>query len=161
MTAPRRLFPGDPCLRDVLDLIQRSFAFMEGRIDPPSSMHRLSLAALQEQCRHGEIWAIGTPPAACVFLTSRPDCLYLGKLVVDAPHRGTGLARALVELTADRALALGLPVLRLQARIELTENHAAFARMGFRKTGETAHPGFARPTSVTMEKPVPGIGAQD
>ncbi|KIC32158.1 GNAT family acetyltransferase [Leisingera sp. ANG-M7] len=161
MTAPRRLFPGDPCLRDVLDLIRRSFAFMEGRIDPPSSMHRLSLAALQEQCRHGEIWAIGTPPAACVFLTPHPDCLYLGKLAVDGNHRGTGLARALVKLAATRAAALGLQVLRLQARIELTENHTAFARMGFRKTGETAHTGFAKPTSVTMERAVPGSRAQN
>ncbi|UWQ77983.1 GNAT family N-acetyltransferase [Leisingera sp. S132] len=161
MTAPRRLSPDDPCLQDVLDLIQRSFAFMEGRIDPPSSMHRLSLAALQDQCRNGEIWVIGTPPAACMFLTPRPDCLYLGKLAADAPHRGTGLARALVELAAARARALGLPVLRLQSRIELTENHAAFARMGFRKTGETAHPGFARPTSVTMERAVPDSRAQD
>ncbi|OBY26633.1 GNAT family N-acetyltransferase [Leisingera sp. JC1] len=160
MTAPRRLEPGDPCLRDVLDLIQRSFAFMEGRIDPPSSMHRLTLAALQEQCRRGEVWAIGTPPAACVFLTPRPDCLYLGKLAVDGNHRGTGLARALVKLAAARAKALSLPVLRLQTRVELTENHAAFARMGFRKTGETAHPGFTRPTSVTMEKEVQGGRAE-
>lgn len=160
MTAPRRLEPGDPCLRDVLELIQRSFAYMEGRIDPPSSMHRLTLAALQKQCRRGEIWAIGTPPAACVFLTPRPDCLYLGKLAVDASHRGSGLARTLVNLAVSRAAAFGLPVLRLQTRIELTENHAAFACMGFRKTGETAHPGFSRPTSVTMEKDVPSVRAQ-
>ncbi|WP_052269573.1 GNAT family N-acetyltransferase [Leisingera sp. ANG-M6] len=160
MTAPWRLSPDDPSLRDVLDLIQRSFAFMEGRIDPPSSMHRLSLAALQDQCRDGEIWGIGTPPAACIFLTPRPDCLYLGKLAVDETHRGTGLARTLVELAATRAAALGLPVLRLQTRVELTKNHAAFARMGFRKTGETAHPGFDRPTSVTMEKSVPAHPAR-
>ncbi|MEW2914776.1 GNAT family N-acetyltransferase [Leisingera sp. JC11] len=160
MTAPRRLAPDDPSLVDVLDLIRRSFACMEGRIDPPSSMHLLTLAALQDQCRSGEIWATGTPPSACVFLTPRPDCLYLGKLAVEEAQRGTGLARALVALAAARASALGLPVLRLQTRVELTENHAAFARMGFRKTGETAHPGFDRPTSVTMEKPVPGSPAR-
>ncbi len=157
MTALRRLCAGDPGLEDVLELIRRSFAAMEGRIDPPSSMHRLTLAALQVQCRKGEIWVAGTPPAACIFLTPRPDCLYLGKLAVDEAQRGSGLARALVELAATRARALDLPVLRLQTRVELTENHAAFARMGFCKTGETAHPGFDRPTSVTMEKPLPPL----
>lgn len=157
MTALRRLCAGDPGLEDVLELIRRSFAAMEGRIDPPSSMHRLTLAALQDQCRKGEIWVAGTPPAACVFLTPRPDCLYLGKLAVDEAQRGSGLARALVELAATRARALDLPVLRLQTRVELTENHAAFASMGFCKTGETAHPGFDRPTSVTMEKPLPPL----
>ena len=44
--------------------------------------------------------------------------------------------------------------LLLETRIELTGNHAAFARMGFEKVGEKAHPGFARPTSITMEKPL-------
>lgn len=157
MTALRRLCAGDPGLEDVLELIRRSFAAMEGRIDPPSSMHSLTLAALQDQCRKGEIWVAGTPPAACVFLTPRPDCLYLGKLAVDKTQRGSGLARALVELAATRARALDLPVLRLQTRVELTENHAAFARMGFCKTRETAHSGFDRSTSVTMEKPLPPL----
>ena len=34
---------------------------------------------------------------------------------------------------------------------ELIENHATFAALGFRKTGETAHAGYSRPTSITME----------
>lgn len=42
--------------------------------------------------------------------------------------------------------------LRLETRVELTENHAAFGRMGFVKVSETAHAGFDRPTSITMEK---------
>ncbi|RUY90914.1 GNAT family N-acetyltransferase, partial [Mesorhizobium sp. M7A.F.Ca.CA.003.01.2.1] len=39
--------------------------------------------------------------------------------------------------------------------IELTANHAAFARLGFRETGRTAHDGYARPTSITMRKALP------
>ena len=101
MNAPRRLLADDPCLPEVLQLIRRSFAYMEGRIDPPSSMHRLTVAALQEQCRAGEIWAIGTPPLACIFLTPKEDCLHLGKLAVDRPQRRSGLgiplARQLIE----------------------------------------------------------------
>jgi hypothetical protein len=52
------------------------------------------------------------------------------------------------------AKILGLAALELESRIELTENHQAFAALGFTKTGETAHPGYNRATSITMRKPV-------
>ena len=139
MNSPRRLSPGDPALPQVLALIRESFGYMDGRISPPSSMHRLTAAAI---ARAGEVWVLGAPPRACVFLTPKPGRLYLGKLAVNSQYRGKGLARQLVEHAAARARDLGLPVLELQTRIELTGNHAAFARMGFVKTGETAHPGL-------------------
>lgn len=152
---PKRHRPGDPALAQVLDLIRRSFAGMEGRIDPPSSMHALDLAALDRQCRGGELWSIGAPVLACVFLTPQNDALYVGKLAVAEPARGQGLARALLDLAEERAQSLGLPRLRLQTRIELTENHATFAALGFRQTGQTSHPGYDRPTSLIFERPVP------
>jgi hypothetical protein len=46
----------------------------------------------------------------------------------------------------------GKDAIELQTRIELTANHAAFARLGFRETERTAHPGYDRPTSITMRK---------
>lgn len=152
--APRRLSPNAQELPAVLELIRDSFAYMEGRIDPPSSMQRLTLDAVAEQCRSGEVWVIGTPPVACVFLTPKEDALYLGKLAVADSRRGSGLARQLVETAATRARALGLSALELQVRVELTENQSAFARMGFAITARTAHAGFDRPTSVTMRRPL-------
>jgi len=89
---------------------------------------------------------------AVVFLTVKPGRLYLGKLAVDASMRGQGLARRLVAQAETRARILGLPVVELETRVELVENHATFARLGFAKTGETAHPGYDRPTSITMQK---------
>ena len=68
---------------------------MHGRIDPPSSMHALTLAAVQDQEGTGEVWTIGSPPLAAVFLTPKPKSPYLGKLAVAADHRGRGLARVL------------------------------------------------------------------
>ncbi|MFN7434077.1 MAG: N-acetyltransferase, partial [Betaproteobacteria bacterium] len=47
----------------------------------------------------------------------------------------------------------GRTALELQTRIELTENHATFAALGFAKVAETAHPGYARPTSITLRRP--------
>lgn len=137
----------------ILDLLQGAFAYMDGRIDPPSSLAMLDAAALTRQAQTGEIWIIGAP-VACLFLTPRPRALYLGKLAVDHRHRGKGLARRLIDLAEERARALGLPALELQTRVELVENQAAFQAMGFVETGRTAHPGFDRPTSITYRRPV-------
>lgn len=152
---PWRFGPGDDPA-PILALIRAGFADMEGRIDPPSSMHRLTDDAILRQAETGEVWAIGpaSAPLACVFLTAEPPALYLGKLTVAAPARGRGLARALVDLAAARARAMGLAVLTLQARVELVENHATFRALGFTETGATAHPGYARPTSLTFTKPL-------
>jgi ribosomal protein S18 acetylase RimI-like enzyme len=139
----------------LLGLIQAEFAFMDDRIDPPSSMHSLTPDIIAEQARTGEVWVIGRPPVACVFLTSKPQALYVGKLAVTASHRRRGLARRLIILAETRARALGLPALELQTRIELTENQATFRALGFVEVARTAHPGFDRPTSITYRRPVP------
>ena len=152
-SAPHRIAPGDPALFAVLGLIRRAFAEMEGRIDPPSSMHRLTVADLSAPTC--EVWVIGAPPAACVLLTPRADTLYLGKLAVAPAHRRRRLARRLVDMACDRARALGLASVTLQVRVELEGNQRAFARMGFAEVGRTAHPGFDRPTSITLARPVP------
>ncbi len=152
---PRRVAAPYDWMRLLL-LLREAFAYMDGRIDPPSSVHRLSAGDIARQAGQGEIWVLEEAglPVACIFLTPYPDRLYLGKLAVAQGYRGRGAARLLVETAYDRARALGLPCLELQTRVELTGNHAAFAAMGFAKTGETAHEGFDRPTSVTMRRPV-------
>lgn len=138
----------------LLQLIRGAFAGMEGRIDPPSSMHRLTPESIAEQARLHEVWAIGTPPVACVFLTPRPQALYIGKLAVAADQRRKGLAATLIALAETRARSLGLPVLELETRVELTENHATFRALGFTEVGRSAHPGFDRPTSITFRREV-------
>jgi len=148
----RRLSPDDPALGEVLTLIQSAFAYMDGRIDPPSSMHRLTLADLRQSAATGEVWAIGAPLQACVVLSPKADRLYLGKLAVAANAQGLGLARVLVDRAARSAAARRLPVVELQVRVELTENIRTFERLGFVEVGRTAHAGYSRPTSVTMHK---------
>jgi GNAT superfamily N-acetyltransferase len=133
------------CLR----LIRANFAYMDGRIDPPTSMHRLTA---EDLATAWEVWGIGAPPEACVVLTPKSDALYLGKFAMAQAARGTGHARRLVALAESRAKALGRAALELETRIELTEVHAAFPAMGFEITGRTAHPGFERPISLTMRK---------
>jgi ribosomal protein S18 acetylase RimI-like enzyme len=153
---PRRAT--DPALwPPMLALLWQAFAFMEGRIDPPSSLRDLSPEVLSAQARAGEIWIIDGADggiAACIVLTPKPEALYLGKLAVAAAYRGQGLARRLIDLAATRAREMGLPVLELQTRVELVENQAAFRAMGFVEVGRTAHPGYDRPTSITYRRAV-------
>lgn len=155
MREPERAGP-DADFDAILALIQRSFAFMEGRIDPPSSMHRLTPESVARHAAEQEIWLIreNGDLIACMFLTAHPDRLYLGKLAVDAAQRGKGHAKTLVDLAEARAAALGLAAVELQVRIELVENQRFFEAMGFAKTAETAHPGYDRPTSITMRRTV-------
>ena len=139
---------------ELLALILRAFAYMEGVIDPPSSACGLTVGGLREKCA-SEIALIATDGGrlvGCVFLAEKDDHFYLGKLAVAPEQQGRGIGGMLVARAEEMAIAAGKPLLELQARIELAANHAAFARLGFVETARTAHPGFDRPTSITMRK---------
>jgi ribosomal protein S18 acetylase RimI-like enzyme len=151
----RQLAP-DTEVSGVLALVADAFAHMDGRIDPPSSVHDLTADMLARSARDGEVWAIceGDLPVACVVLTLKDGALYLGKLAVRQDRRGRGLARRLVDQACRSARQRGLHWVELQTRVELTENQAAFAALGFIETARTAHPGYLRPTSITYRKRV-------
>ena len=155
LRAERQMQP-DEDFAPVLALIQSSFAFMDGRIAPPSSAHRLTVADLARSAATGEVWVIEDPGLilACTVLTPRPDHLYLGKLAVDPSVRRQGLATQLVRRGLRQSRARGLAEVRLETRVELTENHQAFRAMGFAEVARTAHPGFDRPTSITFSRRV-------
>lgn len=140
----------------VLSLIRAEFAYMDGVIDPPSSMHRLIATDLARLAIEGEVWVVGSPPVACAIFTVKEDALYIGKLAVAAGHRGRGHARALMNAAQARATAQGLRWLELQTRVELTANHATFRQLGFAEVARSAHPGFDRPTTLTFRRAVAG-----
>ncbi|WP_226782086.1 GNAT family N-acetyltransferase [Oceaniglobus trochenteri] len=151
---PRRMAPDDPALDATLALVQAAFAPMQGRIDPPSSIQDLTRARLSAHAAEGALWVIGTPPLGALIASPQQDALYLGKIAVAPAARRSGLARQLIEAMVRHARDNGFSRLRLQTRVELVENHATFAALGFVETARTTHPGFARPTSITMERPV-------
>ena len=156
----RRLRPGDAALGEALALVRAAFAYMDGVVDPPSSVHLLTAEAMARAATEGEVWAIGDPVEATVTLTPKGSALYLGKLAVAEEARGRGLVHELMRMAERRARALGCSRLELQTRIELADNRRAFARLGFVEVAQTAHPGYDRPTSVTMQRAVEGIGAE-
>ncbi|WP_416896992.1 MAG: GNAT family N-acetyltransferase [Minwuia sp.] len=141
---------------EVHGLLMTSFAYMQGRIDPPSSMNRLTLSGLiaKSEVETALLAWRGEDLVGCAFCDARADCLYVGKVAVSDSARGAGIARALMTHAEDLARDRGLPFLELQTRVELVENHETFRRLGFVKTGEDAHEGYDRPTSIRMRKPV-------
>ena len=138
----------------LLALITHAFAGMEGRIDPPSSILALDVDDLRAKAQAEDFFVIrqGGRPIACLFGLPRGAEYYVGKLAVAQDHRRAGLARALIDAAGARARSLGLGALCLQSRVELVENHATFARLGFVQTGTSTHPGFARPTSIWFRR---------
>ncbi|PWK68364.1 GNAT family N-acetyltransferase [Aminobacter sp. AP02] len=139
---------------ELLDLIMRSFAYMDGVIDPPSSAHRLTPANLRDKASD-EVCFIAMMDrrlVGCIFLAERAELFYVGKLAVDDGVRGAGIGRALMLAAERHAIDQGKPVLELQTRIELAANHATFAKLGFVESERTAHEGFDRPTSITFRK---------
>ncbi len=142
--------------RSLLALLQSSFAYMDGRIDPPSSLNRMTEDDLRAKARkerllvaheHGQL-------VGCAYAEVRSGCVYVGKIAVASHARGRGVARKLLAAAESIARIAGRHVLELQTRSELIENHQAFGSLGFEKVAETAHPGYARPTSITMQRAV-------
>lgn len=154
LAAPRAAPEGFSDWPELLALIRGSFAYMDGRIDPPSSAHLLTPASLRDRAAAEHLYIAGPPLLGCAFFAEQPDALYIGKLAIAPDAQGAGLGRAFLAEAESLARRRGLPRLRLETRVELTRNHAAFARLGFIKTAEKAHPGFDRPTSITLEKPL-------
>ena len=152
--SPRSLSTDDPALAECLALIRTAFAYMDGVVDPPSTVHLMTPETLAETATRAEVWAIGAPVVACAILTPMLPVLYLGKLAVAETERGRGHARALIDLAQARARALGLAAVELGTRVELTANQRAFAAMGFTEVAREAHPGFDRPTAIVYRRTV-------
>jgi phosphinothricin acetyltransferase len=151
--AVRRLEASDTAaLAQVLGLIQTSFAYMTGRIDPPSSMHQLTVSALAQMAKDSSVLALGDPVAACLVAKPLPHALYLGKIAIASDLRGRGVLRALLGRSEELARSLSLSRLELQVRIELVENQKIFGICGFVETARNAHPGYDRATEITMQK---------
>lgn len=141
----------------LLELLHSAYAYMESRIDPPSSLLRMDAKQFQEKARQ-EVLILALQDqrlVGCAFAALRKDCVYVGKLAVDASVRGRGVARKIMRAAEAVARGNAKQFLELETRVELIENHNTFAALGFSKIAETAHPGFERPTSITMRKSVP------
>lgn len=141
---------------DLLVLLRESFSYMDGRIDPPSSLNAMTEADLREKAKREALIVAyhAGRLVGCAYADTRAECVYVGKVAVAAHARGRGIAWRLLAVAEALARASGRTAIELQTRVELIENHQTFAALGFTKSGETAHKGYSRPTSITMRRSV-------
>ena len=138
----------------LLKLLHDAFAYMDNRIDPPSSLHGLDLHGIESKAKQ-ENFLIARQKdklAGCAFFKSSNNSMYIGKVAVSNQYRQQGLAKKMFTLIEQKAVAENLEYPELETRVELIENHLTFASLGFVKVGESAHAGYDRPTSITMRK---------
>jgi ribosomal protein S18 acetylase RimI-like enzyme len=147
----------------VAALIPAAFAAHPEVTDPQPSALRVTEAdvAANLLAGGGTVAMVANALAGSALWTEQDGGLYLGRLAVAPACRHRGVARALVAAAEAAARSAGLPVMRLSTRLVLLDNRRLFATCGFVETTREAHPGYAEPTFVNMEKRlswVPGPG---
>jgi GNAT superfamily N-acetyltransferase len=142
-------------------LITAAYAYMESRIDPPSSLSAMSPADLKNKAVTERLivaWVDGRL-VGCVFCRAQADWLYLGKMAVAPDRQRAGVGRLLIDAARGLAQEARLVGLELDTRIELTENHRTFGRLGFVTVAQRSHPGATTITSIVMRSPFVGPDA--
>ena len=136
------------------EVIREAFAAQSLATDPPSSALRETATSVAAHLAEGGGAALAADGAlvGVVLWAERDEGLYVGRLAVLPEWRGRGGARALIAAAETEARRRGLPRLRLRVRIALADNRRLFAACGFAATKQGAHPGYAAPTFLVMEK---------
>jgi predicted N-acetyltransferase YhbS len=158
MTLSQSAFPLRAMRREdaaaVATLIRAAFAAQSVATDPPPSALQVTADDVVALLRTGG-GAVAEVAGALAgsALWVEQDCgLYLGRLAVAPAWRGRGIARALVAAAEEAAREMRLPRIQLSTRLVLIDNRRLFASCGFVEIGRQAHPGYAEPTFVDMEK---------
>ena len=134
--------------------IRAAFAAQSVATDPPPSALRVSTADVATHLSRGggAVAEAAGRLAGSALWTDQDGGLYLSRLAVTPAFRRCGVARALVAAAEAAAWQAGLARMRLSTRLVLLDNRRLFATCGFVETTCEAHPGYAEPTFVNMEK---------
>ena len=138
----------------VAAVIRTAFAAQSVITDPLPSALRMTEADVTSHLLHGAgavAEANGELVGSALWI-ERDGGLYLGRLAVVPAWRGRGIAKTLVAAAEAAARRMSLPRVHLSTRIMLLDNRRLFAACGFVETTREAHPGYAEPTFVNMEK---------
>lgn len=150
---------GPARLPDALGCIHKAFAEYRDSLVPPSAALNETVASLGRRLADGAVFLAedgdGTVLGA-VCAERKGDAVYLDRLAVLPEARGRGAAAALVAAVEAFAAEAGAARITLGVRLALPGNIRMFERLGYAETGREAHPGFDRPTSAKLAKPVGG-----
>jgi predicted N-acetyltransferase YhbS len=148
----RALRPDDAAA--VAALIRTAFVAQSVATDPPPSALRMTQDDVLAHLRTGDgaLAEAASSLAGSALWAEQDGGLYLSRLAVAPAWRGRGIARLLVAAAEATAREMRLPRVHLSTRLALLDNRRLFAGCGFVETTRHAHPGYAEPTFVNMEK---------
>ena len=109
----------------LIQVLHEAFRYMEGRIDPPSSLETMGIEAIKKKAQD-EVLIVAQDDGklvGCAFAALRDDCVYLSKVAVALTSRRQGITRSMLKAAEEIAEQRGKPFLELQTRVELIENH--------------------------------------
>lgn len=153
MSDPPPLRPAVPADAAALAaLIRLAFSRQTVVTDPLPSALKETAENIARHFAEGGGGVLAEGPAACLLWSETDGGLYIGRVSVHPDARGRGLARRMLAAAEAEARARNLPRLHLSTRLVLLDNRRLFAACGFVETAEHAHPGYAHPTFVGMEK---------
>jgi predicted N-acetyltransferase YhbS len=154
MVTLRSMHPADAPA--VAAVIRTAFAAQSVVTDPLPSALRVTAedvaAHLQASGGGGAVAEARATVVGSALWAEQDGGLYLSRVAVAVEWRGRGVAKALVTAAEAAARAMGLPRVHLSTRLVLIDNRRLFAACGFAETTRHAHPGYAEPTFVDMEK---------
>ena len=131
-------------------LVRRAFSGLTA--DPAPSAGRLTGADVRAHLASGGGGVTTGAGSAGLLWAEKEGGLYISRIAVDPGCRRQGLANSLLAEAEAEALRRGLPRLWLSTRLVFADNRRLFGRFGFIETTLHAHPGYAEPTYVDMEK---------
>ncbi|MGI9356298.1 MAG: GNAT family N-acetyltransferase [Rhizobiaceae bacterium] len=136
----------------LLQLLRSEFLYTQGLVSPPSTVFELSETDLKQRAEKENLLLglVDGQPVACLFFNELPDKLFLGRFAIASHFRGRGLARKMVGVAEAHARSLGLSVLELETRVNLTVNQVKFCALGFKICGGRAHEGYESQTTLTL-----------
>lgn len=139
---------------EVAALVTRAFAAQPVKVDPAPSALRVTRGDVVSVLGSGGGAAADVAGVllGAVLWEEKDGGLYVSRLSVAPEWRGRGIAARLLVAAEDATRALGLPRMHLGTRLTLERNRRLFVRCGFREVAFHAHPGYAAPTWVEMEK---------
>lgn len=126
----------------------------QATLAPPSGAGRETVEDVREDLRRqaGALGTIASRPVACMRFTMEPDRISVRRLAVPPELQGRGIGRAMMAWAESEAERRGAHEVTVGVRLALEGNIAFFRRLGYEPAGEGAHPGYDRPTWLTMRK---------
>jgi ribosomal protein S18 acetylase RimI-like enzyme/glutaredoxin len=124
------------------------------RLDPPSGAGRETLDSVRSDLAAdgAALGLLDGRPAGCLRFQVGADHVHVRRVAVLPPLQGRGIGRALMAWAESEAARRGAAEVTVGVRVAVPGNLAFYRRLGYEVVAEHAHPGYDRPTWLSMRK---------